>query len=291
MRKEDETHNFIFIETSRNDEIDLPHYNHLRPKHTLKGIFFLLHDLFFQPLLEQFRSESQKALKFSCCCPLSRPPCWKRPMGETSVLLWLRLDKDCVIVESDNGHATFSLEIDWTVKKMASNLDYAEDIEEAKAYMAKKNVFQLFEVGETLSLCFKTICFADQLHIPVKLWHRSHEGSIILSHIVYVSVCSCSADLLLYWEHHITRNIEGGFRLLERRLDCIWSNPVVANISKLNSFSWCITRVCKHDCAWVTISIVKEEVHHSTVWISVLIKAWVQISFTKQISSLSAQDS
>ncbi|XP_029185011.2 adenylate kinase isoenzyme 5-like [Acropora millepora] len=28
---------------------------------------------------------------------------------------------------------------------MASNLDYAEDIEEAKAYMAKKNVFQLFE--------------------------------------------------------------------------------------------------------------------------------------------------
>ena len=30
---------------------------------------------------------------------------------------------------------------------MASNLDYAEDIEEAKAYMAKKNVFQLFEVS------------------------------------------------------------------------------------------------------------------------------------------------
>ncbi|KAL9988394.1 hypothetical protein ACROYT_G002832 [Oculina patagonica] len=28
---------------------------------------------------------------------------------------------------------------------MASNLDFAEDIEEAKAYMAKKNVFQLFE--------------------------------------------------------------------------------------------------------------------------------------------------
>lgn len=30
---------------------------------------------------------------------------------------------------------------------MASNLDYAEDIEEAKSYMAKKNVFQLFEVS------------------------------------------------------------------------------------------------------------------------------------------------
>lgn len=30
---------------------------------------------------------------------------------------------------------------------MASNLDYAEDIEEAKVYMAKKNVFQLFEVS------------------------------------------------------------------------------------------------------------------------------------------------
>lgn len=40
---------------------------------------------------------------------------------------------------------------------MASNLDYAEDIEEAKAYMAKKNVFQLFEVRETLSLCFRKI--------------------------------------------------------------------------------------------------------------------------------------
>ena len=35
---------------------------------------------------------------------------------------------------------------DRTAKKMASNLDFAEDIEEAKAYMAKKNVFQLFEV-------------------------------------------------------------------------------------------------------------------------------------------------
>ena len=32
---------------------------------------------------------------------------------------------------------------------MASNLDYAEDIEEAKAYMAKKNVFQLFEVSNS----------------------------------------------------------------------------------------------------------------------------------------------
>ena len=29
---------------------------------------------------------------------------------------------------------------------MASNLDFAEDIEAAKAYMAEKNVFQLFEV-------------------------------------------------------------------------------------------------------------------------------------------------
>lgn len=28
---------------------------------------------------------------------------------------------------------------------MASNLDFSEDIEEAKVYMAKKNVFQLFE--------------------------------------------------------------------------------------------------------------------------------------------------
>ena len=187
-------HKFILIEISRNGEINLPHYNHLRPKHTLKGIFFLPHDLFFQPLLEQFQSETQKALKFSYCCPSSRPPCWKRLMGETSVPKRLRWDKDCVIVEADKGHATFSLEIDWTVKKMASNLDYAEDIEEAKAYMAKKNVFQLFEVRETLSLCFKTICFADQLHVPVKLWHRRHEGSIILSHIVCVSVCSCLTD-------------------------------------------------------------------------------------------------
>ena len=46
---------------------------------------------------------------------------------------------------------------------MASNLDYAEDIEEAKAYMAKKNVFQLFEVRETMSLCFRTISCTDQL--------------------------------------------------------------------------------------------------------------------------------
>ena len=46
---------------------------------------------------------------------------------------------------------------------MASNLDYAEDIEEAKAYMAKKNVFQLFEVRETMSLCFRTIRCTDQL--------------------------------------------------------------------------------------------------------------------------------
>lgn len=52
---------------------------------------------------------------------------------------------------------------------MASNLDYAEDIEEAKAYMAKKNVFQLFEVRKTISLCYKAICYADQLYIPVKL--------------------------------------------------------------------------------------------------------------------------
>ena len=36
---------------------------------------------------------------------------------------------------------------------MASNLDYAEDIEEAKAYMAKKNVFQLFEVSSFYSHC------------------------------------------------------------------------------------------------------------------------------------------
>lgn len=42
---------------------------------------------------------------------------------------------------------------------MASNLDYAEDIEEAKAYMAKKNVFQLFEVSN--SACFELIFFAD----------------------------------------------------------------------------------------------------------------------------------
>ena len=74
-----------------------------------------------------------------------------------SVLLRLRLGEDCVIVQANNGHATFSLEITWTLKEMASNLDYAEDIEEAKAYMAKKNVFQLFEVRETLSLCFRKI--------------------------------------------------------------------------------------------------------------------------------------
>lgn len=36
---------------------------------------------------------------------------------------------------------------------MASNLEYAEDIEEAKAYMAKKNVFQLFEVSNFIPLC------------------------------------------------------------------------------------------------------------------------------------------
>ena len=42
---------------------------------------------------------------------------------------------------------------------MASNLDYAEDIEEAKAYMAKKNVFQLFEVSN--SAYFELIFFAD----------------------------------------------------------------------------------------------------------------------------------
>jgi len=42
---------------------------------------------------------------------------------------------------------------------MASNLDYAEDIEEAKAYMAKKNVFQLFEVSN--SAHFELIFFAD----------------------------------------------------------------------------------------------------------------------------------
>jgi len=79
-------------------------------------------------------------------------------MSETSVLLWLRWTKDCVIVEADNGHARSrnTLGIDWTVKKMASNLDYAEDIEEAKAYMAKKNVFQLFEVREASSVCFET---------------------------------------------------------------------------------------------------------------------------------------
>ena len=80
-------------------------------------------------------------------------------MGKASVLLSLRLrlGEDCVIVQANNGHATFSLEITWTLKEMASNLDYAEDIEEAKAYMAKKNVFQLFEVRETLSLCFRKI--------------------------------------------------------------------------------------------------------------------------------------
>jgi len=52
---------------------------------------------------------------------------------------------------------------------MASNLDYAEDIEEAKAYMAKKNVFQLFEVRKTISLCYKAIGYANQLYLPVKL--------------------------------------------------------------------------------------------------------------------------
>lgn len=41
---------------------------------------------------------------------------------------------------------------------MASNLDYAEDIEEAKAYMAKKNVFQLFEVSN--SAYFELIFYA-----------------------------------------------------------------------------------------------------------------------------------
>ena len=42
---------------------------------------------------------------------------------------------------------------------MASNLDFAEDIEEAKAYMAKKNVFQLFEVRKQFSsICFEAIC-------------------------------------------------------------------------------------------------------------------------------------
>ena len=41
---------------------------------------------------------------------------------------------------------------------MASNLDYAEDIEEAKAYMAKKNVFQLFEVSNS---AYFELIFAD----------------------------------------------------------------------------------------------------------------------------------
>ena len=110
-------------------------------------------------------------------------------MGKTSVLLWLRLSKDCVIMQANNSHATFSpLETDWTVKKMASNLDYAEDIEEAKAYMAKKNVFQLFEVREIMSLCFRTIRCSDQLQIPVKLWHRrqfniSFAFSVLVSQI------------------------------------------------------------------------------------------------------------
>ena len=39
---------------------------------------------------------------------------------------------------------------------MASNLDFAEDIEEAKVYMAKKNYFQLFEVRYIFhSSCFE----------------------------------------------------------------------------------------------------------------------------------------
>lgn len=47
---------------------------------------------------------------------------------------------------------------------MASNLDFAEDIEEAKAYMAKKNVFQLFEVrNDYHSVCLETICYADHV--------------------------------------------------------------------------------------------------------------------------------
>lgn len=50
-----------------------------------------------------------------------------------------------MIIELLNCHAL--LEGQHLSLIMASNLDYAEDIEEAKAYMAKKNVFQLFEVS------------------------------------------------------------------------------------------------------------------------------------------------
>lgn len=71
-----------------------------------------------------------------------------------------------MIVPANNGHATHSLVTpvgsDRTARKMASNLDFAEDIEEAKAYMAKKNVFQLFEVRKYFhSACFGTICYAE----------------------------------------------------------------------------------------------------------------------------------
>ena len=62
---------------------------------------------------------------------------------------------------------------------MASNLDYAEDIEEAKAYMAKKNVFQLFEVRETMSLCFRTISCTDQLPNTGQTLRSNMSGKII----------------------------------------------------------------------------------------------------------------
>ena len=62
---------------------------------------------------------------------------------------------------------------------MASNLDYVEDIEEAKAYMAKKNVFQLFEVRETMSLCFRTISCTDQLPNTGQTLRSNMSGKII----------------------------------------------------------------------------------------------------------------
>lgn len=122
---------------------------------------------------------------------------------------------------------------------MASNLDYAEDIEEAKAYMAKKNVFQLFEVRKTISLCYKA---SDLLCRSTSYAGQTLRTSkvLVVEHR-FVSVCSCLKDLH-QCEDHINRDIEGGFCLLERRFNSVQLiNPVVAIISKI---SWSVTRHC-----------------------------------------------
>lgn len=79
---------------------------------------------------------------------------------------------------------------------MASNLDFAEDIEEAKAYMAKKNVFQLFEVRKHLySICFEAICCTGVIQMFVASVRMSSDSSMskATSNIVYVS--SSAANL------------------------------------------------------------------------------------------------